>query len=203
MIGGMWEELGQLQFDFLVRQGLAPDMLLLDVGCGCLRGGIHFIKYLDSGNYYGLDLNQPLLDAGYDEEVTAAGLQARLPRENLICDSQFAFERFGKSFQYALAQSVFSHLPLNHIRLCLIKLAACIAKGGRFYATFFVSPPGHAIELPLLHEPGGVVTHPHRDPYHYTVEDLTWCAKGLPWKVDYLGEWNHPRAQKMILFTKR
>jgi ubiquinone/menaquinone biosynthesis C-methylase UbiE len=36
---------------------------LLDIGCGALRGGIHFINYVDAGNHYGLDLNSWLIEA--------------------------------------------------------------------------------------------------------------------------------------------
>ncbi len=45
-VGGMWDKVGVLQFDFLMKQGLQSHYALLDVGCGSLRGGIHFIKYL-------------------------------------------------------------------------------------------------------------------------------------------------------------
>ena len=56
-IGGKWSEIGQLQFDFLLESGLQPHHKLLDIGCGCLRGGIHFINYLEASNYSGLDIN--------------------------------------------------------------------------------------------------------------------------------------------------
>ncbi len=43
-VGGSWDELGQLQFEFLKKSGLGAEHKLLDIGCGCLRGGIHFVK---------------------------------------------------------------------------------------------------------------------------------------------------------------
>ncbi|HEY7982454.1 MAG TPA: hypothetical protein VID19_13355, partial [Candidatus Eremiobacteraceae bacterium] len=33
-VGGIWEEIGKLQFDFLVAHGLRPEHHLVDVGCG-------------------------------------------------------------------------------------------------------------------------------------------------------------------------
>jgi hypothetical protein len=36
VIGGLWDEVGQLQHDFLVAHGLQPTHRLLDVGCGSL-----------------------------------------------------------------------------------------------------------------------------------------------------------------------
>src|SRR5260370_28821072 len=84
VVGGQWDEIGQLQFYFLKKNGLRADHSLLDIGCGCLRGGVHFIEYLEPDRYVGLDINQPLLDAVYDIELAAAGLQDRLPRGHLF-----------------------------------------------------------------------------------------------------------------------
>jgi hypothetical protein len=58
IVGGEWDEIGRLQFDFLNGAGLKPRHVLLDVGCGCLRGGVHFVAYLERGNYVGIDINQ-------------------------------------------------------------------------------------------------------------------------------------------------
>jgi hypothetical protein len=38
-VGYMWEEIGTLQFDFLVSTGLRPDSYLLDIACSSLRLG--------------------------------------------------------------------------------------------------------------------------------------------------------------------
>ena len=46
-IGGKWDILGPLQYEFLLRNGLLPHNTLLDYGCGTLRGGRFFIKYLE------------------------------------------------------------------------------------------------------------------------------------------------------------
>jgi hypothetical protein len=37
-VGGLWDEIGCPQLDFLVEQGLRPHDVLLDVACGSLRG---------------------------------------------------------------------------------------------------------------------------------------------------------------------
>src|SRR5208282_4584116 len=66
-VGGMWDEIGALQFEFLKEQGLAPGHRLVDIGCGCLRGGVHFVPYLQKGGYCGIDLNASLIEAGRKE----------------------------------------------------------------------------------------------------------------------------------------
>ena len=134
-VGGKWDEIGQLQFDFLKACGLRPQHRLLDVGCGALRGGIHFIRYLDPGHYHGIDMNASLIRAGQTVELVEAGLQDRRPR--LLVNDAFEFARFDAKFEFALAVSVFTHLPINSIQRCLINLAAVLEPGGRFYATYF------------------------------------------------------------------
>jgi hypothetical protein len=143
LVDGMWDEMGKLQFDFLCSQGLRPSSRLIDIGCGCLRGGTHFVKFLEVGNYYGVDLSQALLDEGYDLELQYKDLQFKLPRANLICDGEFQFSRFPVRFHFALAQSVFTHLLANHLQLCLSRLVSSMEADGALFATLFIVPDEH------------------------------------------------------------
>src|SRR6185312_1001449 len=56
----------QFQMSFLRGQGLLPRHSLLDYGCGVLRGGIPLIRYLDAGNYVGLDIRAEALIAAQE-----------------------------------------------------------------------------------------------------------------------------------------
>jgi hypothetical protein len=201
VVGGLWQEIGQLQFDFLKGRGLQPAHRLLDIGCGCLRGGVHFVRYLDSGNYFGTDLSQALLDAGL-EEIAANGLVEKLPRGNLVLDAEFSFAGLPPQFEFAIAVSVFTHLPLNLIRVCLERLAPELVNGGLFYATFFEIADDFPTWRTAEHRPGGVVTTGAGDPYHYRLADFLYVAKGLPWQVRPIGDFGHPRGQRMLEFEK-
>lgn len=201
VIGGMWDQIGALQIDFLKSQGLLPEHTLLDIGCGSLRLGVHAVEHLNTGKYWGTDLNESLLSAGYDREIVPAGLSAKLPRGHLVTDAEFIFTGVPAQIDVAIAQSVFTHLPLNHLRLCLAKLASHLEGACDFYATFFIVDDTKVVG-PVWHEPGGITTHPHKDPYHYTESDLRHAAAGLPWSVDIIGDWKHPRDQQMVRFRK-
>jgi cyclopropane fatty-acyl-phospholipid synthase-like methyltransferase len=196
MVGGFWEEIGSLQFNFLKQRGLQPEHTLLDVGCGALRGGVHFIRYLQADRYHGLDLNASLVEAG-KAELAAAGLQGKCPR--LLVDDQFRFTRFGERFDFAVAISVFTHLFLNHIARCLREVRNVLQPAGRFYATFFEAPRVVHLE-PLTHQPGGITTYYDSDPFHYARDELAVLAGNAGLSVEYVGEWQHPRAQKMVCF---
>lgn len=198
-VGGMWDEIGMLQFQHLVAEGLKPHHRLIDVGCGAMRGGIHFARYLDPGHYYGTDINDRLIEAALSVEVPAAGLVDRMPPENLRVTGDFD-ARFGVQFDFALSVSLFTHLPLNHIRLCLARTYQALAPGGRFHATFFRAPDDLPYEAEYAQRT--LTTYPTADPFHYRVHELEWAARVTGLDFRYVGDWAHPRAQEMAVFTR-
>ncbi len=68
-VGGMWEEIGKLQFDFLLCKGLKPDSHLLDIACGSLRLGVKAIPYLERSHYLGIEKESGLVKAGLEKEL--------------------------------------------------------------------------------------------------------------------------------------
>jgi SAM-dependent methyltransferase len=202
LVGGLWDEAGPRQLEFLAAQGLRPGMRLLDLGCGCLRGGIHLVRFLDHGNYYGIDVNASLLAAGR-LELEAAGLGDRLPSTHLLCSDGLEGGRFGVDFDVVLAHSLFTHLPAAWLRRYLSEAVGHVAAGGRVFVTYFEWPEAWPAAEPLEHRPGGIVSFADRDPFHYRVEDLRAGAAGLPWELEVIGEWGHPRDQRMACFTRQ
>jgi SAM-dependent methyltransferase len=201
VVGGLWDEIGKLQFHYLVTHGLEPSSVLIDIGCGCLRGGVHFVAYLAQGKYFGVDLNKSLLDAGYDIELKAVGLQHKLPREHLVWNGDFDFEAFPQPFDFAIAQSLFTHIPQSDIRVCLERLSRRMKPGGELFATFFHIPEDHRPGEAADH-PAGLRTFDARDPYHYRMSDMIRLCDGLPWHVTLAGEFGHPRGQQMLRFVR-
>jgi cyclopropane fatty-acyl-phospholipid synthase-like methyltransferase len=196
-VGGLWETMGALQLGFLVSEGLTPQDRLLDVGCGSLRGGLHFVGHLDPGNYAGIDIDGRLIEAGR-EELRQAGLADR--RATLRVTDRFDVDGLGE-FQFALAQSVFTHLPFNVITRCLSCVEEVLVDGGRFYATFFAN-----LDRRLRREElrvGDLDISLDRDPFFYDPDIFRWVCEGSSLTADYLGDWGHPRGQHMMRFTRR
>lgn len=200
LVGGLWSEIGRLQFNYLKDHGLRPDDHLLDIGCGSLRGGVHFAAYLQPGHYWGIDANVALLKAGRTE-LELAGLSDRVPDGNLLEDSEFDFERFGHTFDVALAQSLFTHLPLNRIRLCLFRLAKVMPPKARLFATYLEVPEQHPVDAPFRHT-GDVVSHGHKDPFHYRPSAIAEFIAMSPWRLVAVRDWGHPRDQRMIVLER-
>jgi SAM-dependent methyltransferase len=198
-VGGYWDRVGKLQLEFLIANGLEPGARFLDLGCGSLRAGIHLVDYLESGNYYGIDIDEELLTAGYTLELSPEQ-RLKLPRDHLRRTDRFDVD-FGVSFDHAIAQSVFTHLPLNHIRLCLYRVAAHMNVGGKFFVTFREAPPDFPLDGVLRRGKGTRYTE--RDPFWYWRSDIEWAASFAPWRFRYIGDWGHPRNQHMVELVRR
>jgi SAM-dependent methyltransferase len=195
-----WEEMGDLQFEYLVRHGLERHHCLLDVGCGPLRGGIHFIRYLEPGRYFGVDKNGPVLEEARRVEVPRHGVADKRP--TLVAMESFDFPRLGQTFDYALAQSVFTHLDVNQIIRCVMQMEKVLVAGGRFFATIWENPEGKR-NLDDIRQTERKVTHFDADSYHYDVGTFEWICKGTSLSVERLGPWGHPDNQIMLVFTKQ
>jgi SAM-dependent methyltransferase len=197
-VGGYWDRVGKLQLDFLVAQGLKPTDRFLDVGCGALRAGVHLVEYLDPGNYYGVDIDEDLLTAGYTLELSPEQ-RLKLPRDHLRRTDRFDAD-FGVDFDQAIATSLFTHVSLNHIRLCLYRVASQMKVGGKFFVTFREAPSEFPLDGVIKTKKGA--KHNERDPYWYWRSDLEWAAGFSPWEFRYIGDWGHPRNQRMVELTR-
>lgn len=188
-VGGLWDDIGKLQFNFLVNNGLKPNDVFMDIACGSLRAGIHLIPYLDTGNYLGIDKEKQLIDFGLSKELDEKWLVLKKPE--FVVSNQFEFNKFSKIPNYAIAQSLFTHLPPNLINLCFKKLKNHFNKDGVFFATYFISDKKH--KNPKKPHDHGI--------FKYTIEETKEFGQSNGWNVEYIGEWNHPRNQQIVKYT--
>jgi len=187
-VGGRWEQLGRLQLEFLLDEGLRPEHVLLDIACGSLRAGVWLIPYLNAAHYLGIDKEPTLIDAALTHELPPAIRAVKRPR--LLVDGDFAFEKFDARPDFALAQSLFSHLPPPAIERCFTNLRRVIADAGRFYATFFET------DAPMNHGDGA---HDHKQ-FAYTRDEMLGFGQRASWAGEYRGDWGHPRGQVMVRY---
>lgn len=186
-VGGMWDEIGSLQFEFLLRQGLLPSDCFLDIACGALRGGVHFIRYLQPGGYLGLDRDRALIERGVEHELGASLFEEKRPE--FVVSETFEFHRFSRKPRLSLAQSLFSHLTLADIASCLTSLHHFVDPGHILYATFN--------EGSLDENPAGSHSHAY---FRYPAAAMMRTGEQTGWSASYLGDWGHPRHQKMIRY---
>ena len=199
-VGGMWDAIGQLQYDYMISKGLSPNHRFIDVACGSMRGGRHFIGHLNPFHYFGFDINRELIDAGLTHEITPLGLLDKIAPDNLAAAENFAFPSAWREMDSGLALSLFTHLTMNSIALCLKNLRPVMKDGAKFYATIFhVDEDAQTARQDQL---DGIVTYMCQDPYHYTRGDMDYLARKTGWTVLDIETFDHPRGQSMVIFQK-
>jgi SAM-dependent methyltransferase len=199
-IGGAWRVGAKNQTKFLKKQGLLPEHKFLDIGCGPFRAGRLLVNMLDPGNYYGIDASRAILQAGYDVELTDKQ-RSRLPTANLRANDRFNVD-FGVQFDMAIAQSVFTHLSLNHMRLCLFRLAKVMKPGGTFYASFFEQPLSTPFDHIWQRVDGGRAYLNEQNVFWYHRRDMRWASRFGPWRFKYIGAWGSQHDQMMVSYTR-
>ena len=188
-VGGMWEEIGKLQFDFLVNNGLQSHHRLLDIGCGTLRGGRHFIKYLNAGNYSGIDISPKAIEYG-KQLVEQEGLSEKQPRLLVSRNKNLKFKEFdGEVFDYLLAQSVFTHLKPEHIDECFQNISRIMNQDSVFLFTFSEESKFKQTGLKDFCYPFSFFQC-LADEHRFNLTDRS-------------GDYEHPREQHMAMLSKK
>jgi SAM-dependent methyltransferase len=197
-VGGLWDEMGQLQFEFLKNNGLQPNHKFLDIACGSFRLGRFAINYLEVGNYFGIDADLKTLEDGKTFEI-AHLLLSKKP--NILHNQEFQFYKFDTKFDFMIAQSLWTHLNLNIILKCIINIKEVLSENGKCFVTFFEND--NILNLSKIAQTNKLFTNLDSDPYHYTFNTLKNLINEVGLEVEYIGDWNHPRNQKIILLRHK
>lgn len=112
-----FSRLGRNQLIVALDAGLTSDCKVLDVGCGCLRGGWWLINYLSTSCYFGIEPNKKMLDSGLQNLPNQDILAAKMPV--FSHNDDFNFGVFGIPFDYIIARSIWSHASPKQIEIML------------------------------------------------------------------------------------
>lgn len=127
-----FEQKRQFQISFLKSQDLKPGNVFIDIGCGVLRGGIPVIRFLDAGNYIGIDVNEEALKIAR-ENVNLEGLQDKSP-QLLHTDKTIGNITIQKKADVIWAFSVLIHMEDELVIKCFEFVKKNLAGQGFFYA---------------------------------------------------------------------
>jgi SAM-dependent methyltransferase len=130
-----YDLIASMTFNLLTTLGLRQHHSLLDIGCGSLRIGRLLIPYLNRGKYFGVEPNEWLVGEGIKRELGETLVQIKRPTF-IFSDSPDTVARAKVSFDFALAQSIFSHCGLDLIKGWLSAVSRSLAQGGALVATF-------------------------------------------------------------------
>ncbi len=118
---------GRMQLEMMLHEGLWPQARVLDVGCGCLRGGYWLMHFLDRACYFGIEPNAEMLQAGLDVIVEPETLVRAAPA--FSDNDAFDFSEFGVAFDFVLARSVWTHASFAQIEAMLDAFVASSPRG--------------------------------------------------------------------------
>lgn len=130
-----YDLIAAMTFNLLTTLGLRQHHSLLDIGCGSLRIGRLLIPFLNQDKYFGVEPNEWLVDEGIKRELGEQLVQIKRPTF-FFTDSPETVVEAKVSFNFALAQSIFSHCGLNLIKGWLSAVSRSLADDGVFVATF-------------------------------------------------------------------
>ncbi|KAK8508759.1 hypothetical protein V6N13_090733 [Hibiscus sabdariffa] len=115
---------GRDVFEYLAESShLTANSRVLEIGCGTLRVGVHFIWYLKPEHFHCLERDELSLMAAFRYELPSQGLLHKRPL--IVRGEDMDFTKFGSDVLYDLiyASAVFLHMPDNLVWVGLERLA--------------------------------------------------------------------------------
>ena len=182
-----YDLIAAMTFNLLTTLGLRQHHSLLDIGCGSLRIGRLLIPYLNRGRYFGVEPNEWLVAEGIKRELGETLVQIKRPTF-FFSDSPDASAQAKIAFDFALAQSIFSHCGLDLIKGWLSAISRSLAQDGALVATFLIGEEDCA-------QTGWV----YPECVNYRSATLERAAADVNLRFEIL-DWKHPR-QTWALFA--
>lgn len=130
-----YDLIGAMSFNLLTTLGLRQHHRVVDIGCGSLRLGRLLIPYLNWEKYFGIEPNEWLIREGIRHEVGQSLRLIKRPHFYYTADPRI-LEELNLDFDFAVAQSIFSHCGLDLITSWLSAVARSLAPAGALVATF-------------------------------------------------------------------
>ena len=120
-------------FKWLVELGLKPEHTLADYGCGTLRVGVHAIKYLEPGRYWGLEVSREFLEEGR-KLVGEALLAEKKPHLHTISRQSVAEAASAAPFM-VISTKVFNHVHPDELAEYFHNIMQIAGASGRAIVT--------------------------------------------------------------------
>jgi len=182
-----YDLIAAMTFNLLTTLGLRQHHSLLDIGCGSLRIGRLLIPYLNRGKYFGVEPNEWLVEEGIRRELGKSLVEIKGPTF-FFTDSPESIAKAETAFNFAVAQSIFSHCGLDLIKGWLSAISRSLAEDGALIATFLIGDEDSA-------QTGWI----YPDCVNYRPATLEHAAKDVNLRLEIL-DWKHPR-QTWALFA--
>jgi len=112
-----FEQAGRTQLIALLNEGMNPESKVLDIGCGCLRTAWWFIRFLDSGHYFGIEPARKRVECGLQYIFAPEEVALKHPRFQF--NAKFDASGFRTKFDFFLARSIWTHASKSQVEITL------------------------------------------------------------------------------------
>jgi hypothetical protein len=176
----------------------------IDIGAGDIVLGEFLSEIGIPKVFYAQDLSEPSLKSGI-KRIQKTGSKVDVFRTLVSDNFDFSdIEEF--SLDYAFSNSLFSHLSINSILLCLRNLAPKMKVGSKYFSSMIVIPGGDETQpydwSNLEKKGANIISHPTKDPYHYSEEFVAKLSHfNTGFKVVTIHDYGHP-FQKLVEFER-
>lgn len=182
--------------------GRLDGAVFLDIGAGDIVLGDQTEELGMPEIFFAQDLSTPSLEEGL-KRLRKSGF----PTGHIVTLSSldFNFEAIPReSIDLAFSNSLFSHLSLNSILLCLENLGPRMKSGSAYLSSMIVAPEGsHKTSVSWPYAGGTIRSYPTSDPYHYSNQTIQALSSLNPFfEVAKIHEYGHP-FQKLVEFKRR
>ncbi len=125
-----WWDAGAEQFDtYRNRYGIKPGMRVVDYGCGTLRMGAHFVRFLGRGNYFGLDVVADYLEIAR-QNLGKPLMRKKAPRLGVISDNRAMADAASFRADFVYSSAVCQHVHPDEAGAYFANLLRLTAKPG-------------------------------------------------------------------------
>lgn len=129
-----YDYMGGMQFCNLFMLGMRSHHTLLDFGSGSLRLGKLAIIYLNKGNYFAIEPQKKLIDEGVKINSLESLIKIKGPHFRISSDCNMFY--FKIKFDFIIAQSVFTHMPISQVDKSLNSAYLAMKKKSLFLANY-------------------------------------------------------------------
>ena len=184
-----YDVIAAMSFNLLTCLGLRQHHKILDIGCGSLRVGRLLMPYLNKNNYYGVEPNKWLVQDGIKNEIGRDLIKIKAP--SFIFDTSISEAKLPADFDFAIAQSIFSHCGRDLVEKWLSEIYRHLKNDGALVATFRAGDKNHM-------DDGWVYPRAVK----FKIETMAEIASHYGFEFEVL-DWAHPRQQIWALFAKK
>ena len=197
-----------------IRQhfGSLEKKVFADIGCGDIPLAYCQDQIGRPSIYYATDLSEKALNSGV-ERLQEKGVN--IDNIKTISGAYFDFSLIpDDTIEYAFSNSLFSHLSINTILICLKNLRPKMRNNAKYLSSMIILPEGLDVleyEWKVKH---GSISHSAKDPFHYNFNEFKKIVEvSTDFECSSLYKYGHPfqvliefstkKSSKKFIFWKR